>query len=170
VAETAQGLKGRVLRKNFILPIESWFLTFFHFYFLLMVLHDVTFNVTATIQIEVFNIFSRNFTRPTVLKVWIKSLINKKNFSSLIITNMELRHESLVPNLIWKWGAKDPKNPKKREDHLIYINFGVKKFIVKNTQKNKTLMFEWYNLLFPMEWGAAILLRFILNKVTLKIL
>jgi hypothetical protein len=29
-------------------------------------------------------------------------------------------------------GAKDPKE---REDHLIFINFGVKKFTVKNTQK-----------------------------------
>jgi hypothetical protein len=43
------------------------------------------------------------------------------------------------------------KRPKKREDHLIFINFGVKKFIVKNIQKNKTLMFECYNLLAPME-------------------
>jgi hypothetical protein len=48
VAETTQGLKGRELRKKFVLPIESWFLTFFNF-FLLVVLHDVTFNVTAMI-------------------------------------------------------------------------------------------------------------------------
>jgi hypothetical protein len=34
--------------------------------------------------------------------------------------------------LISKWGAKDPK---KRGDHLIFINFGVKKFTVKNTPK-----------------------------------
>jgi hypothetical protein len=27
------------------------------------------------------------------------------------------------------------KRPKKREDHLIFINFGVKKFTLKNTQK-----------------------------------
>jgi hypothetical protein len=27
VAKIAQGLKGRVLRKKFILPIESWFFT-----------------------------------------------------------------------------------------------------------------------------------------------
>jgi hypothetical protein len=50
VVEAAQGLKGRVLRKKFVLPIKSWFLTFFHcFFFLLMVLHDVIFNVTSTI-------------------------------------------------------------------------------------------------------------------------
>jgi hypothetical protein len=46
---------------------------------------------------------------------------------------MELRFEPCVLNLIWKWGAKDPK---KREDHLIFISFEVKKFILKNTQKN----------------------------------
>jgi hypothetical protein len=29
------------------------------------------------------------------------------------------------------------KRPKKREDHLIFINFGVKKFTVKSTQQKK---------------------------------
>jgi hypothetical protein len=29
------------------------------------------------------------------------------------------------------------KDPKKREDHLIFISFGVKKFTLKNTQKKK---------------------------------
>jgi hypothetical protein len=29
------------------------------------------------------------------------------------------------------------KSPKKRKDHLIFINFGVKKFTVKNTQKKE---------------------------------
>jgi hypothetical protein len=49
-----------------------------------------------------------------------------------MITNLELRFELCVLNLIWKRDAKDPK---KREDHLIIMNFGVKKFIVKNIQK-----------------------------------
>jgi hypothetical protein len=61
---------------------------------------------------------------------------------------MELRFEPCTLNLSWKRGSKDPK---KRKDHLIFNNFGVKKFTVKNTQKNKTLMFECYNLLAPME-------------------
>jgi hypothetical protein len=69
-----------------------------------------------------------------MLKFWVKTLVNKKNFSSLITTNMELKFEPCVLNLIWRWGAKDPQ---KREDHLIYINFGVKKFIVKNTPKKQ---------------------------------
>jgi hypothetical protein len=29
------------------------------------------------------------------------------------------------------------KTQKKREDHLLFINFGVKKFTLKNTPKNK---------------------------------
>jgi hypothetical protein len=49
VAKTAQGLKGKVLRKKFALPIKSLFFTFFYFFILLMVLHDVTFNESATI-------------------------------------------------------------------------------------------------------------------------
>jgi hypothetical protein len=49
VAETAQGLKGKVLKKKFLLPIKSWILTFFDFFLMHMVLHDLTFNVTATI-------------------------------------------------------------------------------------------------------------------------
>jgi hypothetical protein len=43
------------------------------------------------------------------------------------------------------------KRPKKRKDHLIFINFGVKMFIVKKHPKNKTLMFECYNFIDPME-------------------
>jgi hypothetical protein len=36
--------------------------------------------------------------------------------------------------LIWKREAKDPN---KKEDHLIFINFGIKKLTVKNTRKKK---------------------------------
>jgi hypothetical protein len=32
VAETTQGLNDRVLKKKFVLPIESWFFIFFHFF------------------------------------------------------------------------------------------------------------------------------------------
>jgi hypothetical protein len=49
------------------------------------------------------------------------------------------------------------KRPKKRrEEHLILINFGVKKFTIKNTKRKKTLMFECYNFIDPKERGAAI--------------
>jgi hypothetical protein len=53
-----------------------------------------------------------------------------------------------VYNLIWKLCAKDPK---KRQDRLIFINFGAKKFTLKSTKRKGTLMFECYNLLDPME-------------------
>jgi hypothetical protein len=48
------------------------------------------------------------------------------------------------------------KRTPKKKNHLIFIHFGAKKFIVKNTPKNKTLMFECYNLIDPKEYGAAI--------------
>jgi hypothetical protein len=38
--------------------------------------------------------------------------------------------EPYVLNLIYKQCAKDPKG---KEDHLTFMNFGVKKFIVKKT-------------------------------------
>jgi hypothetical protein len=83
-----------------------------------------------------------------MLKFWIKTPVNKNDFISLIIINMELRFEPCVLNLIWKWCVKDPKE---RKDHLIFINFGVKEFTISNTQKKMTLIFECYNLLDPME-------------------
>jgi hypothetical protein len=49
VAKIAQRLKGRVLKKKLVLPIESWFFTFFHLFFWLMVFYDVTFNMTTII-------------------------------------------------------------------------------------------------------------------------
>jgi hypothetical protein len=82
---------------------------FFSLFFLLMVLHDITFNVAATIWIWSFWFFSRIFTWSIVLKFGVKTLVNKNNSSSLILTNLELKFEACVLNLIWKWGAKDPK-------------------------------------------------------------
>jgi hypothetical protein len=67
-----------------------------------------------------------------VLKFGVKTLVNKNNSSSLILTNLELKFEVCMLNLVWKTGAKDPK---KREYHLIFINFGVKKLTLKNIQK-----------------------------------
>jgi hypothetical protein len=43
------------------------------------------------------------------------------------------------------------KRSKKKEYHLIYMNFGVKKFIVKTTKRNLTLMLKCYNLVDLME-------------------
>jgi hypothetical protein len=38
------------------------------------------------------------------------------------------------------------KNQKKKKNHLIFINFGKKKFTLKNIQKKKTLKFACYNV------------------------
>jgi hypothetical protein len=54
MAQIAQGLKGRVLRKKFVLPRGSWFFIFFPLFFLLMVLHDIILNVTITIYFKTF--------------------------------------------------------------------------------------------------------------------
>jgi hypothetical protein len=111
-----------------------------------------------------FFIFSEFFTRSTVLKFWVKTLVDKKSFNSLIITNMELRFEPCVLNLKQKWCAKDLE---KREDHLIFINCGVKKFTMKNTQKKRKL---WcLNVIkSPRSHGIRIynFLKLISNKVT----
>jgi hypothetical protein len=50
---------------------------------------------------------------------------------------MKLRFEAHVFNLFSKCLAKDPK---KRRYHPIFMNFVVKKFIVRNTQKKKNFV------------------------------
>jgi hypothetical protein len=50
-----------------------------------------------------------------VLKFGVKTPVNKNNSSSLILTNLKFKFEAC----------------------LIFINFGVKKFTLKNTQKKK---------------------------------
>jgi hypothetical protein len=110
----------------------------FHFFPLFSFAHGFTF---CHLQCDRYNlnvkflIFFKNFLRSTALKFWVKTPIKKNNSSSFMTTNMELRFEPCLLNLIWKWGAKDPE---KREEHLVIINFGVKKkFTLKNTQKKK---------------------------------
>jgi hypothetical protein len=65
-----------------------------------------------------------------VLKFGVNNLVNKNNSNSVILTNLELKFEACMLKVRCK-------RPKKREDHLIFINFGVKKFTLKNTQKKK---------------------------------
>jgi hypothetical protein len=123
---------------------------FFHS-FLLLVLHGVDFNVTTPIWMSSFWIFKRNFTSSTVLEFRVKTPINKKNFSSLMLANIELRFEHCVPNLIWKWCAKDPKrngipsNFHEFQSEEVCCN--------KILERRKTLMFEHYNLVDPMDEG-----------------
>jgi hypothetical protein len=38
-----------------------------------------------------------------------------------------------------------------QEKHLIFMNFGVKKFTLKNDQKENNIMFKRYNLVDPIK-------------------
>jgi hypothetical protein len=100
-----------------------------------------------------FWFFSRNFPRSIVLKFGVKIPINKNNSSSLILTNQELKFEACTLNLIWMWGAKDPKKQRRPSN---FHQFWIKKFTLKNTPKKQTLMFECNNLIDHMECGAVI--------------
>jgi hypothetical protein len=64
-----------------------------------------------------FLIFLKKFYKVHSFKVLSQDPINKKNFTSLIITNMELRLEPCVFNLIWKYSAKDLKKRKPSNFH-----------------------------------------------------
>jgi hypothetical protein len=79
VDKIAQGLKGRVLRKKFVLPIESWFFTFFTF-FLFMVLHDVIFNMTATICMWSFYFYFKKFYKIHSVEVLSQDPHQQKEF------------------------------------------------------------------------------------------
>ena len=101
MAKSAQGLKGMVSKKKLVLPIESWVSLLFKNFFLLMVQHGSIllcdyYDLNANFLI----FFSRNFTSSTVLEYWVKTLVSKNNSSSLIFTNIELRFEQCVFNLI----------------------------------------------------------------------
>jgi hypothetical protein len=72
---------------------------------------------------------------------------------------MEFRFEPCVLNFIWEWGAKDPQ---KRKDHLIFINFGVKKFMPP--PKKIKIVFENHSLLYPMQWELVSLWGWFLTR------
>jgi hypothetical protein len=82
-----------------------------------------------------------------VSKFWVKIPVNKKNFSSLKITNMKFTFEPCIQLDLEVRG----KRPNIKSDHLIVTMFGVKKFIIQSTQKKKNLMFECYKLQDPIE-------------------
>jgi hypothetical protein len=87
-----------------------------------------------------------------------------------MITNMELRFEPCVLNLIWEVMHKRPKKNKKQKRKKNkktkkekkfkkisnFYKFWSKEVHSKKTSKKNPLMFECYNLLDPMEYGAQI--------------
>jgi hypothetical protein len=80
-----------------------------------------------------FLIFYKKFYKVHNIEVLNQDPVNKKNFSLFIIPNMEFRFEPCVLNLIWEL----QKIQIKEKDHLIFINFGVKKFTLENIKKKQ---------------------------------
>ena len=88
-----------MLRKKFVLPIKSWFSTFFHFFFASgSALYHLQCD-RSDLNVK-FLMFQEILQGPHVEV--LSQDPNKKNSSSFIVTNMELRFEPCVFNLIWK--------------------------------------------------------------------
>jgi hypothetical protein len=64
-----------------------------------------------------FVIFYKKVYKVHNIEVLSQDPINKKNFSSLINTNVELKLEPCVLNLIFKWCTKDPKKKRLSNFH-----------------------------------------------------
>jgi hypothetical protein len=54
------------------------------------------------VDCEVLIFFKIILTRSIVLKIGVKTPINKNNSTSLILTNLEFKFEACMLNLIWK--------------------------------------------------------------------
>jgi hypothetical protein len=69
-----------------------------------------------------------------VLEFLVMSPLEKTNSISFILTNLQLRFDTLCAQLGKEVIYKRPNN---KEYHPIFINFKFKNFTVKNFQKNK---------------------------------
>jgi hypothetical protein len=67
-----------------------------------MVVYDVIFNVIVWILIQKLYFSSRRFANSKILEFWNMIPFHLKNSSPLILTNLGLRIESYIANLIWK--------------------------------------------------------------------
>jgi hypothetical protein len=98
--QTAQGLKGQGAKKNLAHKILV-----FYFFSLFFFAHGYA---RCHLQCDRYNlnvkllIFFKKFYKVHSVEVLSQDPVNKKNSSSFIITNMELRFEPCVLNLIWK--------------------------------------------------------------------
>jgi hypothetical protein len=102
VPVAAQGLKGRVLRKKFVLPIKSWFFTFFIFYFFAHGFASCHLQCNCYDPNVKFLIFFKKFYKVHSDEVLNQDPCEKNNSSSFLVSNMELRLQPCVLNLIWK--------------------------------------------------------------------
>jgi hypothetical protein len=75
VAKTAQGLKGRILRKKFILPIKSWFFTFFSSLFFILSHGSHRYNLNVK-----FLIFFKKFYKVHNVEVLSQDPCQQKEF------------------------------------------------------------------------------------------
>jgi hypothetical protein len=94
---------------GFAHKILGFHFKFFFFWF--MVLYDNILNVTTTIWMWSFWFFSRIFTRSIVLKFGVKTPVNKNNFSSLILTNLELKFDIVCST----WFGSEVQKAQKKE-------------------------------------------------------
>jgi hypothetical protein len=110
------------------------FFFFSQFFFRLWVLHGVIFNVTALIWMWSPWFLFKKFYKFHVIGVLNQDPPWQKEF--------KLIHINKSKGGIWAMYIKLDlevicKKPKKKEDHLIFMNFGVKKFTVQKTSKKE---------------------------------
>jgi hypothetical protein len=79
VAKTAQGLKGRVLSKKFVFPIESWSFTFFSLFFCSWFCMISPLNDHFDLNVKIL-IFFKFFARLTVFKFLGQDPCQQKEF------------------------------------------------------------------------------------------
>jgi hypothetical protein len=141
-------------RKNFVLSIESWiFKKKFQFFFLLMVLNDFIFNMSAPIWMRIlwfllkkfykFHMLEFSVKTPSSKRIWAQSYLQIQGWNSSTCIQFDLevmctrsKQEKRLPNFHEFWGE---------EVHYI-----------ERASKKKILMFEHYNLVDPIEQGAVI--------------
>ena len=134
------------------MPVKIlWSHLFFNFGFFLIILNDAIFNAAAWMQI--WRIW--NFPKKIISSIcWkFQRWLHWKTKLYLIHTcKSKVEVWAICAQLYLEVMSKRPK----KKTQFSFVNLGVKEFIVKNTAKKNTLIFECYNLVNPMEWWAMI--------------
>jgi hypothetical protein len=118
VAKIAQGLKGKVLRMKFVLPIESWYFTFFHFSFVFSWFCIMSSSMwLLQFECEVFDLFQEFYK---VHKVEVLSQDPRQQKEFWLTNNYKCRVEvwAICAQLDLKVVCKRPK--KKRRPSNFY--------------------------------------------------
>jgi hypothetical protein len=123
----------------------------FHFFsilLLLMVLHDIIFNVTTLLWMCSPLFFSRHFTSSIGWESGVK-IPSTKKFSLTHTYKSKGRISAICAQLGSKVMCKRPK----KEDHLIFMNFRVKRFIVKRSFQRKLWCLN--SIIFWIPWNEG---------------